>query len=142
MGSLQKLRTFKYSVSAEIRVENTLCTLKIRVYRAPDHGRYTVHFKRVTGSPQTFHHVYQQAWQFFDLRFPGISAEGSSGGVFLPGDQPPLLPASKDFSDWTSIAIKDCGDVVCDPHDIGNCILTFLATEVTSSIQKLSTFKY
>jgi hypothetical protein len=94
VSSIRKVRTPsktkfpKFSIKADVFIENIMCTLKIRVYQ--DKGRdsscYCVEFQRRSGDCVSFNRAYQKAYMYLMVHF---GAPAGGGDSFAPAQ--PLL---------------------------------------------------
>jgi hypothetical protein len=79
VSSIRKVRSpsetnfQKFSIKADVFIENIMCTLKIRVYRDTREGWYFVEFQRRSGDCVSFNTAYQNACTYLRTRL-GASA--------------------------------------------------------------------
>mmetsp|Transcript_7091 Transcript_7091/g.22148 ORF Transcript_7091/g.22148 Transcript_7091/m.22148 type:complete len:437 (-) Transcript_7091:14-1324(-) len=71
VSSITKISRKKFTIKADVFVENVMCTLKIRVYHQ-EQGTYAIEFQRRSGDCVTFNTAYQQATKYLLPRFTAV----------------------------------------------------------------------
>lgn len=71
VSSVNKVRREKFSIKAEVFIENIMCTIKIRLYNRND-GTHACEFQRRSGDCVTFNLFYKKAAAFLKRHFPAV----------------------------------------------------------------------
>lgn len=104
VSELEKVRTLKYSIKAQVFVEGIACTLKVRVYNksvgSDGLRQYAVEFQRRSGNSFAFASLYRLAADFLKSQFTCI--RGPPDWTPLPVVPPP--PAEKTESTLAEVA--------------------------------------
>lgn len=69
VSEIKKVNLLKFSIKAEVFVDNVVCMMKARVYAEPHDHRYCVEFQRRSGDCVSFSQVYQDAARFLKAKF-------------------------------------------------------------------------
>lgn len=102
-SSIEKVRLKKFWIRANVflksdTVRYTMCTLKLRIYKASD-GSFAIEFMRRGGDALVFNRVFQQACQYLKTH---VKVVGDAAGdttpppPFMGGMQIPFFPAERD----------------------------------------------
>mmetsp|Transcript_38956 Transcript_38956/g.69148 ORF Transcript_38956/g.69148 Transcript_38956/m.69148 type:complete len:437 (+) Transcript_38956:75-1385(+) len=93
VSSITKVNQKKFSIKADVFVNNVMCTLKIRLYDFCDPRGFAVEFQRRSGDAVTYNVVFQKACQYMKtVKQKGMLVTGGSEAspTMLA---PPPLPA-------------------------------------------------
>lgn len=89
VSDIKKVKHQKFSIKAEVFVDNVACTLKVRIYAEPHEHRYCVEFQRRSGDCVTFSQVYQDAARFLKAKFsiPDVEPQAKPSPTLPSGIQ-------------------------------------------------------
>lgn len=90
VASVTKVNRRKCCVKADVFVDGSMCTMKVRVYSQPG-GRFAIEFQRRCGNAIVFNVVYQQAVEFMRPVCAGLP-EPNRDGTGPVEVSPPVPP--------------------------------------------------
>lgn len=96
VSSITKVNQKKFSIKADVFVDNVMCTLKIRLYDFCDPRGFAVEFQRRSGNAVTYNVVFQKACQYLKaVNQKGMMVTG--GLEASPTIAMPLPPLPMEF---------------------------------------------
>jgi hypothetical protein len=123
-ASIEKVRPKKFWIKTSLFLESepgvmryTMCTLKVRIYRAVD-GSYAIEFMRRAGDALVFNGVFQQACQYLQQHVKVV------GGADVPPPAPPM-----------GMQIPFLPDVVHEPQAVLAPVLNMAAMKTEPKLQ-------
>lgn len=92
ISSIKKVNRKKFTIKADVFLENVMCTAKIRIWKTEQEcGEFAIEFQRRAGEPFTFGDMYRQSCSFLSGRFRA-AMRGAPADVCERLHAPPPAP--------------------------------------------------